>query len=281
MTVVLSLVKTKNGLYAAGPDGLFQVDDNWRPISQPQQHLTCCAVLDEYLLVGGLPHGIAYSQDMGKQWQASWLDGVEALTLCLAPSPQVNKDGIILAGTDGSGMLRSIDNGRNWTSSNFGLQSYTILAISWAPPPSANAWPAWNVVFAATEEGLYRSPNGGAGWKRCRGAEGLFQCLAVGSDFHQTGIVLAGAENDGVWRSSDYGRIFQPVPNSPQRVNALTSTTTGWLLSDESGLWHSTNGLEWEFLPNSHPALVLLATSDGVWAGNTDGAHQLILSTAH
>ena len=57
-----------------------------------------------------------------------------------------------------------------------------------------------------------------------------------------------------------------------QRVDALSSTGTGWLLSDENGLWRSSDGEAWTAVPNSKPALTLFRTEQGVWAGGEDGA---------
>jgi hypothetical protein len=128
------------------------------------------------------------------------------------------------------------------------------------------------VVFAGTETGVYRSPNGGRGWKRSEGLDGVVQVIALAPDFHQTGLVLAGTESMGLWRSTDSGRTFTPVANGPQRVDALTSTSKGWLLSDESGLWRSTDGVDWNAIPDSRPALTLFRTEQGIWAGGEDGA---------
>ena len=74
--------------------------------------------------------------------------------------------GVILAGTDGGGVLRTINRGGHWYARNFGLRSYNVLALVWAPPAPADAWPQWQMVFACTEEGIYHSPNAGRGWKR-------------------------------------------------------------------------------------------------------------------
>jgi hypothetical protein len=128
------------------------------------------------------------------------------------------------------------------------------------------------VVFAGTETGVYRSPNGGRGWKRSEGLDGVVQVIALAPDFHQSGLVLAGTESMGLWRSTDSGRTFKPVANGPQRVDALTSTAKGWLLSDESGLWRSADGQSWIAIPDSRPALTLFRTEQGIWAGGEDGA---------
>lgn len=275
MALVFSLARAQDGLWAAGPEGLFKEKGGWGIVPQPQTKLACCAALDDRLLVGGSPYGVAFTLDRGASWQAAWMDHVSARTLCLAPDPQVGETGVILAGTEGGGVLRSTDRGRMWTPCNFGLQHTTILALSWAPPAPATAWPQWQVVLAATEDGLYRSPNGGLGWKRCTGAEGLFQTLATAHDFHASGLVLAGTEREGLWRSTDGGRHFERVARAPEQINALAALKGGWLLSDEKGLWQSAEGIKWKRVPKSKPALVLLAAGRSIWAGSENGVEKL------
>ena len=278
MPIILSLAKTEKEIWAAGPEGLFRMNGHGlEAVPQPQQELACCATDGARILVGGLPHGAAFSLDAGGNWQAAWMDNVDASVLCLIADPRITETGTLLAGTAGGGILRSHNRGHSWDVCNFGLRDYTVLALAWAPSAPEDAWPRWDVVFAGTEEGVYRSPNGGRGWRRSEGIEGVVQTLAVGPDFHSTGIVLAGTETMGLWRSTDGGRTFAPVTEGPQRVDALTATPSGWLLSDETGLWRSTDGQTWTAVPDSKPALVLLYTEQGVWAGGVNGIELVTL----
>lgn len=273
MPIILSFAKTQNKLWAAGPEGLFVMNGRGlEAVPQPEQELACCGTDGERILVGGQPHGAAFSLDAGANWQASWMDGVEASVLCIAPDPKVSESGVLLAGSAGGGVLRSHNRGHSWMACNFGLQDYTILTLAWAPPAPADMWPQWEVVFAGAEAGIYRSPNGGRGWRLCTGISGVVQTLAVAQDFHQSGLVLAGTEEMGLWRSNDSGRHFEPVNTPFQRVDALAATLTGWLLSDANSLWRSTDGVHWAPIANSKPALTLFTTAEGVWAGGEEGA---------
>ena len=175
MPIILSLCKpfdseekSATDLWAAGPEGLFAVNDpsngnGLTTVPQPQQELYCCGVADDRVLVGGLPHGVAFSRDAGTNWQASWVDGVDAPVLCIAPDPNVAESGVMLAGSAGGGILRTRNRGEHWWVCNFGLQDYTILALAWAPVAPDDIWPRREIVFAGTEEGIYRSPNAGLG----------------------------------------------------------------------------------------------------------------------
>ncbi len=272
MPIILSLSQYGNDFWAAGPEGLFQVDgEHLTIVAQPQQELACCAVTDTNVLVGGAPHGAAFTPDNGAFWQASWMDGISGPVLCMAVDPRVDETGVVLAGSAEGGILRSQNRGRSWNVCNFGLQDYTIIALAWAPPPPAHHWPRWDVVFAGSENGLYRSPNGGLGWRRVDDLDVVAQAIAVSPDFHADEQVLVGTEETGLWRSSDGGRSFTHVDGAPARVDALVSTDSGWLLSDDQQLWRSVDGISWSQIDHSRPALFLLAGNDEVWAGGEDG----------
>ncbi len=294
MSIVLSIAKSKQngGLWAAGPEGLFAVaqangsdqksadksENGLNQIAQPQQELYCCGASDDRVLVGGMPHGIAFSLDQGENWQAAWIDGVDSPALCIAADPRIEETGVMIAGAAGGGILRSKDRGASWWVCNYGLQDYMVLTVAWAPAAPADAWPQREVVFAGTEEGIYRSPNGGLGWRRSEGTDGVFQVVAVGNDFHQSGIVLAGTEENGLWRSDDGGYTFSRVLDAPTRIDALVATNEGWLLSDENGLWSSADGLSWQAVPDSKSTLIFCPTDDGIWGGGEYGI-ELISAT--
>lgn len=272
MPPIMSLALTDSGLWASGPEGLFRVENgDFQTVLQPQEQLYCSHTIDKSVLVGGLPHGIALSPDNGANWHTAAIDSVQEPVLCITAHPQFLENGVLLAGTAGAGILRTDDRGWDWHTCNFGLGNFNILNFAWASAAPRGAWPHWDVVFAATEDGLYRSPNGGLGWQRCTGAEGIFQTIVVSPDFHHDRLVLAGTDGSGLWRSSDGGRHFEPVANAPQQVNALATTPLGWLLSDDEGVQRSLDGLHWRPIPDTQPALIFLTTSDGIWSGTADG----------
>ncbi len=276
MSIILSLSYAADTLWAAGPEGLYTLrDGSLHPVPQPQENLYCCCAIHDRVLVGGLPHGVAFSLQQGENWQAGWMDNVEAPVVTLAADPMVEHTGVILAGTDGGGVLRTANRGNHWTARNFGLRSFNVLALAWAPVAPADAWPRWQTVFACTEEGVYHSPNGGRGWKRMDCPEAVYQTLAVALDYHTSGVVLAGTESSGLLRSSDGGHTFTPVPDAPSQINALVATPGGWFLSDESQVWQSADGEQWQPLSSGRAALTLLTAGGAVWAGHEDGVDRV------
>lgn len=277
MPILLSLSADAGRLWGAGPEGLHLIQDNgMQPVPQPHQFPACCLASEGRLLVGGAPLGVAFSLDHGATWQASWMDHTDARVVALAADPRVQETGVLLAGSEGGGVLRSSDRGRSWMAANVGLQNYTVLSVAWTPPAPQGTWPAWEVVFAGSEDGLYRSPNGGRAWKRSEGVHGAVLCIAPSPDFHADGIVLAGTEEHGLWRSTDGGHRFVHVPGAAEQINALavsSGSTDGaaWRLSDGEGLWRSADGLHWERIAASAPSLALLTTEQGILAALEDG----------
>jgi hypothetical protein len=278
MSIILSLSEYQGSVWAAGPYGLFAVgDEELTPTPQPQERLTTACALGDRIFTGGAPFGVAYLLETAEQWQAAWQEGAEAAVLTFAPAPDYMDSGLILAGSESDGVLRSRDRGLRWMPSNFGLRNLTILALAWAPPMDEEAWPRWQVVFAGTEEGIYRSPNAGLGWKRCESADAAYQTVAVAPDVHCGGLVLAGTETDGLWRSTDGGRFFSIVEGAPEQVNALVAVTgegngaASWLLSDDTQLWSSQDSTVWTPVADSEAALCLLEVDGCLYAGGENG----------
>ena len=278
MSIILSLSEHEGSIWAAGPYGLFAVgEEGLTPTPQPQERLTAACSLGDRIFTGGAPFGVAYLLDSAEQWQAAWQEGAESAVLTFASSPDYDDSGVILAGSEGDGVLRTRDRGLRWMPSNFGLRNLTVLTLAWAPPMEEDAWPRWQVVFAGTEEGIYRSPNAGLGWKRSSSADAAYQTVAVAPDVHCSGQVLAGTEEGGLWRSTDGGRSFAAVNGAPEQVNSLVALANGggssakWLLSDDTQLWSSQDGADWTPVAGSTPALCMLEVDGSIYVGGENG----------
>ena len=276
MAIILSISAIGEQRWAAGPDGLFALHKGaLLPSPQPMEWLTVCSAIHDRLLLGGGPHGLAYLYCGGEQWQAAWTGGATKAALCVAPHPDVFHTAVILAGTEGDGVLRSTDRGHRWTPCNYGLLNYTVLTLTWAALDPAARWPGREMVFAGTEEGIYRSPSGGRAWKRSDVPDATYQSIAISPSFHRDGLVLAGTEEQGLWRSADSGLTFALVADAPSCINSLAALDGRWLLSDEEQLWCSVDGLAWQPVAGSEAALVLSVTAEGILAGTENGVQLL------
>ena len=106
------------------------------------------------LLMCGTMAG-AQAQSNAPAWEwAGWGGGGFFFSAVFHPS----KDGVLYMGGDVAGVYKSEDHGGHWRLVNSGLASYAIysLAVDRTAP---------DTVFAATEEGLCKSTNGGEQWR--------------------------------------------------------------------------------------------------------------------
>jgi hypothetical protein len=214
-------------------------------------------------------------------WQAGWMDHTQQPIVALAPAPQADESGLLLAASLGEGILRSTDYGAGWALENFGLADFRILSLAWAPPADAGTWPQREIAFAGGEFGLFRSPAAGLAWRPCDGVVGAVHTVVVAHSFRAGGPVLAASSLGGpddeqappviLWRSVDGGRSFAAT-EAPPGIEFLLAAADGFVAATPDGLFVSEDGLVWHAHASSTPgALCLLATASGLLAGTADG----------
>lgn len=150
---------------------------------------------------------LAASGPASAEWQqAGWGGGGYYWAAAYHPA----RDGVIYLAGDCCGVYKTEDHGRHWRIVNRGLASYAVysLAVDRTHP---------DTVYAATEEGLCKSSDGGEQWAllprtgpqelRLTGErEKSFRTLAVNP---QNGDVLYAASPAGkVYRSADGGQTW-------------------------------------------------------------------------
>ena len=132
------------------------------------------------------------SYDGGQSWsttQASTHNNGNPPALALHP---LDRD-IVLLGTWGSGILKSMDAGETWSTVNTGLASLHVNALTFDPRHP-------EVVYAGTDSGVFLSQNGGDSWTAVN--DGLGRNLIVYSiavDPNDSLQAFAGTP-DGVYR---------------------------------------------------------------------------------
>ena len=119
----------------------------------------------------------------------------------LAASPAFAADGTVFAGTDGRGVLKSIDKGSTWRRVGSKTLGRVIAAMVVSPTFETD-----DTVFAGGPSGVYRSTDGGGRWVQVN--EGLDNpkvvALAMSPDFAEDSTLFAGT-TDGVYKSTDGG----------------------------------------------------------------------------
>lgn len=297
----LVFAATAVGLHVSGDGGR-----SWRPLSAKNvvPFVEAVAVLDPFgeagRLFAGARNGLYRSTDGGESWQVA-LPGQRVSAIAVAP---VGKgEPALFAGTEAEGVQRSTDGGETWTSANDGLTESQVLALALSPD-----FERAGIGFVATPAGLFRTENRGKSWTAVElgVAQPAVQCLAVSPAFGADGLVLAGTEADGLLRSTDRGKTWQPVaelagggvlavacsPSDPQTIAAATGD--GIAISRDGGVhWQLTGrelgpALSLLFAPaGSGEALIaglpnagIVRSEDGgaTWAPANDGLNASLLS---
>jgi photosystem II stability/assembly factor-like uncharacterized protein len=165
------------------------------------------------LYAGTWGGGVFKSTDGGKSWMEKngesgdsnslwWIPYVYAIAISPA-APQV-----IYAGTayDDKAIYKSADYGESWMEVGNGLPGDDRDIFSLAVHPS-NA----SIVYAGTENNVFRSTNGGVDWLATSGVPDDTQVLALAVDPRFPNTVYAGTFGRGVYKSTDAGANWVAV----------------------------------------------------------------------
>jgi len=154
----------------------------------------------------------------------------------------------LYAGTDKAGVYKSTNLGGTWVPVDDGL---TDLAIAGLAVDPGNA----QVVYATTATGVFKTSNGGTAWTLSY-TDSTTQFTGIAIDPANTMIVYAGGfgkmvktVNGGTsWVDNSTG--FGAAPSNPGRIKsiAVAGTSvfcTGYITSNEGGLWRQNYGGAW------------------------------------
>jgi hypothetical protein len=124
-------------------------------------------------------------------------------------------DDTIYVGTNGYGVYKTLNSGKNWTPMNQGLTTPYIKG-----PGALRVHPRLpGVLFAGTQTGgIYKSINGANSWQRVTTGERFTFGLAI--DPSTPSRIVAGCGGNSLLISNDEGKSWQeihlPVTASPQ-----------------------------------------------------------------
>ncbi|MCL4549473.1 MAG: fibronectin type III domain-containing protein [Bacteroidetes bacterium] len=179
----------------------------------------------------------------------------------------------LLAGTNGSGLLLSTDNGMNWNQVSNGLNDtyFTCFTQSGSnlylgSPASnngvylsvnnGNSWvslhnglpsPVWifslvsngSTIFAGSSDRIYRSTNNGTQWISTNLIKRTESLAILGSN------IFAGTES-GIYMSSDNGVTWINRGLSGSYIRSLVTTESDIFAGTDAGVFHSIdNGVSW------------------------------------
>ena len=156
-----------------------------------------------------------YSSDYGENWSQTFLGGPGGPPLgCLATNEISD---YLFAGTEGSGIYRSTDQGAFWRTFNVGLVNTNVQSI---------ATNSAGDIFLGTYNGVFRSRDQGGNWTWVGLGSDTVLVLAINS----VGNVLAGTFNGQVYKSNDDGDSWFDFSDG------LKFTTVRSLIVDENDI---------------------------------------------
>jgi photosystem II stability/assembly factor-like uncharacterized protein len=275
---VLALIPGPDGVWASGHGGVawLPTGGQWAPLISglPLTSVAALTSAGGWLLAGGAG-GLARSRDGGQSWQLASSEGHAGVITALAVSPRFAEDTTAVAASIGAGLLRTTDAGAHWRPATFGLQTAEVTAL---------VWHTGETVYAATDDGIYRSPNAGRAWRICEGTEGM---PVAALTMLEGGSIFAALEQGGLLRLIHTG-AWEPHGDPPHDLQATALLAARYrgepvlLLGTSShGLLRSSDGgATWSRV--SDALALVLATQDEqngaslLYAGTETG---LLLST--
>ncbi|HET7452826.1 MAG TPA: hypothetical protein VFL12_08805 [Thermoanaerobaculia bacterium] len=179
------------------------------------------------LFAGTLAMGVWRSTDGGGSWHqtaAGLPSGGEVDALAVGPAPA----SVVYAGLSDGSVWRSGDSGGSWQPA--GSPDSTGVNSMAADPNHAN------VLYAATENGVYKSTDGGSSWSSLNAALGYSGAsFGMAMPAQEPGTVFVASFGGGAFVSHDDGATFGQIdPNFPRVLYSYLATT---IATDATGQW--------------------------------------------
>jgi len=206
-----------------------------------------------------------FSQDFWEQTNGPYGGTVK----CLA----INSNGDIFAGTWGSGVHRSTDNGDSWIQiiSDFPRAYVSSFAIN----SNGDIFAGYHTTLSFGGEGVYRSTDNGDNWTQIM-TELSVESLVINS---LNGDVFTGTRYDGVYRSTDNGDNWTETNNGLTNldVHCLAINSSGDIFAGtEDGVYRSKDdGDNWTQMNNgltdNHVRCLTINSNGDIFAGSNHG----------
>ncbi|MGH3658689.1 MAG: WD40/YVTN/BNR-like repeat-containing protein, partial [Micromonosporaceae bacterium] len=241
-TPVLALASDDDRLWLGGVGGLRCLAAGAAPAGGDGREILLTSVAaicrtGRWLVAGGA-EGIVRHRDDESELANVQGSGAPVAALVAIPAAGAEREddtGVLLAGTLGDGVLRSLDRGRSWAPVSFGLDDHEVSALCVGPAGS---------VLAGTADGVYAATASVKAWRRCAGTQGV----AVAAIAYSDDLLAAVSESGRALTSRDGGRTWTPGGTVPGQVTAMVGVHGGTLIvgTTDTGLWRSPDaGATW------------------------------------
>ncbi len=213
--IVRSLAAQDNMLLAGTEyDGVYRSinqGQNWEPVNTglpPSLIVRALALHGGAALAGTFGPGVFRSTNAGTNWTAANGGLTSPFVLSLAVS-----GADLFAGTKGGGVFRSSDQGASWIAVNQGLTDPDVSALL----------VTGDKIFAGTQDYVFRSTDRGENWASAR--NGMDVHSRIRALAAHRGMIFAGTDSGGVFRSADDGTTWTPVNSglTTQDIYALAA----------------------------------------------------------
>lgn len=186
-----------------------------------------------------------------------------------APVNKINtaSEGLVIAASDGDGVLVSKDSGDTWSTRNTGLTDFAVKSIGSKDDSILFAGVNNRIVFVSTDTGHSWTPY------NMNGTGNIISSFFTMPD----GSIYAGQLGDGIFRSADNGQSWQEVGLCCAGVLSIYANSGGVIFAgtNAGGVSRSTDGgTAWNYvntgLSNLKIKALAVNSSDALFAG-TDG----------
>ena len=244
-------------LYAAGEDGVYESIDGgeWTSISEglPASTVLSLAIdpQDGNRMYAGLNAGLYTSNDRGQAW--ALVDAVGPGVLSVAVGPE----GIVYAGTLGRGIYVSENSGLDWRPSDDLSASLIFDLTSSAVPGTA---------YAATASGLYRTQDGGLGWRLLGWDLRQLSVRDIDLSTENEAALFVATFGGGVFKSLDFGVHWTPLNQGLEHLSVRSIEVTGrdqllYVATSTGGFYRSSDaGQSWNAVNDGLSALTARTT---------------------
>lgn len=150
-------------------------------------------------LIAGCVNGIFLTENAGSSWKRAGAEGVQIRRV--AQSPRRPQEW--LAGTEGAGLMRSVDGGATWESAGDVAVNRNLYDIAYDPADASR------IALAGWGTGVLLSEDGGKTWHRRSAGLPRWDVWSVAFDPDRPGRLYAGVHEEALYVSEDGGKSWK------------------------------------------------------------------------